>query len=350
MLLGPRHARAAGAGPDGDWRERRDAEWRPAAACEVRPRARARGFPGVGSCRCWHRCRVGRSIARAAYSDASIVLLDDPLSALDQEVARGVFTHAICGEMAGRLRVLVTHYLHLLPQCDVAVVMQDGAVVAEVRGRAAAAGANIAAAAASANHALCRCQGPFAELVARGVDFGQLLGHQDEQAEGVGSDEHDAHGARSRSRSKSRSRSRSVSASGDGHQKPGGDGAGDSGRDCSGERDADKARQPTRRCPRASASPRLRPARAGRRRAGASRDAPRGRGVLAGHPQLRRCHGRRGACCGPLPGLLRRRVVRGRGAARGRQRALTVRRAGPTRCRSGGWRAGWTRTHRTRAI
>ena len=50
-------------------------------------------------------------LARAAYQQSDLVLLDDPLSAVDQHVAEHLFTHCIDGLMRGRARVLVTHSL-----------------------------------------------------------------------------------------------------------------------------------------------------------------------------------------------------------------------------------------------
>ncbi len=42
------------------------------------------------------------AIARAAYSDADNILLDDPLSALDARVAQEVFSKAIVGAWANK--------------------------------------------------------------------------------------------------------------------------------------------------------------------------------------------------------------------------------------------------------
>ncbi len=50
------------------------------------------------------------SLARAVYSNADIYLLDDPLSAVDPEVANAIFNDCICGAASeGKLVVLVTH-------------------------------------------------------------------------------------------------------------------------------------------------------------------------------------------------------------------------------------------------
>ncbi|GMF66748.1 unnamed protein product [Phytophthora fragariaefolia] len=73
------------------------------------------------------------AIARAMYrSETDILILDDPLSAVDPHVAHAIFDHCIVG-LAGRqtrLLVLNSHY-DLLPSADHIVVMQDGAIAAQ---------------------------------------------------------------------------------------------------------------------------------------------------------------------------------------------------------------------------
>ena len=49
------------------------------------------------------------SLARAIYSDADIILLDDPLSAVDPEVANKIFTECIQDALKDKLVILVTH-------------------------------------------------------------------------------------------------------------------------------------------------------------------------------------------------------------------------------------------------
>ncbi|CUA69652.1 ABC transporter C family member 12 [Rhizoctonia solani] len=68
------------------------------------------------------------NIARAVYYGADIVLLDDPLSALDAHVGKAVFQDVIQGALAGRTRVLVTHALHFIPQCDYIITLEDGRI------------------------------------------------------------------------------------------------------------------------------------------------------------------------------------------------------------------------------
>jgi ABC-type multidrug transport system fused ATPase/permease subunit len=103
------------------------------------------------------------SVARLVYSDRQILLLDDPLSAVDVHVAAHLFEECIGnrGALRGRTRLLVTHHIANVQQCDRVVVMEKGAVAAcgtyeEVRGRlqgltrGEAGGGAVAAAAAAA--------------------------------------------------------------------------------------------------------------------------------------------------------------------------------------------------------
>ncbi|XP_037804336.1 multidrug resistance-associated protein 1-like [Penaeus monodon] len=71
------------------------------------------------------------SLARAVYSDTDIVLLDDPLSAVDAHVGRFIFDNVIGpqGILRGKTRLLVTHSVTFLPCVDEVVVMRDGRVV-----------------------------------------------------------------------------------------------------------------------------------------------------------------------------------------------------------------------------
>jgi hypothetical protein len=53
------------------------------------------------------------ALARAVYSAADVYLLDDPLSAVDVHVGRHIFEDCICGELAGKTRLLVTHQVQV---------------------------------------------------------------------------------------------------------------------------------------------------------------------------------------------------------------------------------------------
>lgn len=70
------------------------------------------------------------SFARALYSRASILVMDDIFSAVDAHTGRHLFEQALTGELGqGRTRILVTHHVGLcLSQTDYAVFMEeDGA-------------------------------------------------------------------------------------------------------------------------------------------------------------------------------------------------------------------------------
>ncbi|UYV79409.1 ABCC2 [Cordylochernes scorpioides] len=92
------------------------------------------------------------SLARAVYSDAEILLLDDPLSAVDSHVGKHLFQHVIGPEgilknkvspcihavtmiesllQIDKTRVLVTHNLACLPKVDRILVMAGGKIVEE---------------------------------------------------------------------------------------------------------------------------------------------------------------------------------------------------------------------------
>ena len=70
-------------------------------------------------------------LARAVYKDADIYLLDDPLSAVDAHVGEHLFRECIRKRLAGKTRVLVTHQVHLLSQCDHIIVLVDGKIKAQ---------------------------------------------------------------------------------------------------------------------------------------------------------------------------------------------------------------------------
>lgn len=70
------------------------------------------------------------NIARAIYFDADIVLMDDPLSAVDAHVGRHIMDEAICGLMKDKCRILATHQLHVLNRCDRIIWMEDGQIQA----------------------------------------------------------------------------------------------------------------------------------------------------------------------------------------------------------------------------
>ncbi|KAI4253329.1 MAG: hypothetical protein L6R42_007623, partial [Xanthoria sp. 1 TBL-2021] len=68
------------------------------------------------------------NIARAIYFDSDIILMDDPLSAVDAHVGRHIFDNAICGLLQNKCRILATHQLHVLNRCDRIIWMEEGRI------------------------------------------------------------------------------------------------------------------------------------------------------------------------------------------------------------------------------
>ncbi|XP_043258607.1 ATP-binding cassette sub-family C member Sur [Colletes gigas] len=73
------------------------------------------------------------TIARALYSDADVVIMDDPLSALDHQVGRQIFDQGVRKLLlrSGRTVIMVTHRLELLSMAHQVIVM-DGCRVRAV--------------------------------------------------------------------------------------------------------------------------------------------------------------------------------------------------------------------------
>jgi ATP-binding cassette subfamily C (CFTR/MRP) protein 1 len=86
------------------------------------------------------------ALARAVYSaESKLLLLDDPLSAVDSHVGQHLFSRAVCGEVSrGMTRILVTHHVQVLSRCDTVIVMDHGRI---------------------------KHQGKYEDLIAQGVDF-----------------------------------------------------------------------------------------------------------------------------------------------------------------------------------
>ncbi|KNE72605.1 hypothetical protein AMAG_17047 [Allomyces macrogynus ATCC 38327] len=69
--------------------------------------------------------------ARALYADAEIILMDDPLSAVDAHVDRHMFEawfHPDHGMLRGKTVVLVTHAVHHLADVDHIIAIKDGKI------------------------------------------------------------------------------------------------------------------------------------------------------------------------------------------------------------------------------
>jgi ABC-type multidrug transport system fused ATPase/permease subunit len=75
--------------------------------------------------------KVRLSLARALYANQDIILMDDPISALDVKVGKTIMEDTIIGHLAGKTRVIVTHAISYLSFFDHIYIMEDGAIVQE---------------------------------------------------------------------------------------------------------------------------------------------------------------------------------------------------------------------------
>lgn len=69
------------------------------------------------------------SLARAVYSDKDIILMDDPISALDANVKKKIFKEVFLGKLKGKTRVLVTHAVDFLHFVDTIVLFKEGRII-----------------------------------------------------------------------------------------------------------------------------------------------------------------------------------------------------------------------------
>jgi ATP-binding cassette, subfamily B, multidrug efflux pump len=68
------------------------------------------------------------NIARAAFDDRDIIVLDDSFSALDSETEQLIFTQLINGAWKDKTIIMTTHRLNLLVSADVIHFMQNGRI------------------------------------------------------------------------------------------------------------------------------------------------------------------------------------------------------------------------------
>ncbi len=65
------------------------------------------------------------------YSDADIILLDDPLSAVDAHVGKHLFEVAIKQYWKDKIVILATNQLQYLPYADKVIFLSNGEVVGD---------------------------------------------------------------------------------------------------------------------------------------------------------------------------------------------------------------------------
>ena len=70
-------------------------------------------------------------MARAIYRNAHIYLLDDPLSAVDPQVAKHLFSQCLKGFLKGKTILLVTHHIQFTRLCDNVFLMANGSLIAQ---------------------------------------------------------------------------------------------------------------------------------------------------------------------------------------------------------------------------
>jgi len=93
------------------------------------------------------------SLARAIYSKADLVLLDDPLSAVDSYVGTKIFDEAICGLLKSKCVIMATHRLDILRKCDRIILMES-----------------------SDNQRKVKAVGTFTELLESSQEFRSMMG------------------------------------------------------------------------------------------------------------------------------------------------------------------------------
>jgi len=134
------------------------------------------------------------SVARAAYSDKDIIILDDPMSALDPEVGHRLFDQCIRKVLKKKTVILVTHSMDILIDVDRVLVLDvktidsNGQVVV-VETKSDGDQVETTTDANGADDGLVvtnligyvREEGTFNELLSAGLDFAKMLGKGKEE-------------------------------------------------------------------------------------------------------------------------------------------------------------------------
>ena len=92
------------------------------------------------------------SLARCCYSDSDIVVMDDPIAAVDSHVGKALFHKCIASYLRGKTRILVTNATQYLHKCDYIIVLENQTI----------------------SH-----QGTYEELKAQNIDLMALLTEED---------------------------------------------------------------------------------------------------------------------------------------------------------------------------
>ncbi|KAK2954099.1 Multidrug resistance-associated protein [Blattamonas nauphoetae] len=70
-------------------------------------------------------------LARSIYSDKDIIILDDPLSAVDAHVGRYLMDECISGVLKGKTVILMTNQLQFLDRADKVICLENGRIIAQ---------------------------------------------------------------------------------------------------------------------------------------------------------------------------------------------------------------------------
>ena len=68
------------------------------------------------------------SLARAVYANRDIVLMDDPISALDSNTRKKVFKRVFENMLKNKTRILATNAIDFVHLADKVIVLKDGAI------------------------------------------------------------------------------------------------------------------------------------------------------------------------------------------------------------------------------
>lgn len=71
------------------------------------------------------------ALARSIYKRPDVLLMDDPVSALDANVRKQIFEQVFVGLMKDKTRVLVTHAVDFIHLADHIVILKDGEISAQ---------------------------------------------------------------------------------------------------------------------------------------------------------------------------------------------------------------------------
>ena len=71
------------------------------------------------------------SLARAVYKRPDVIFMDDPISALDTQTRKKIFTEVFQGILKEKTRVLVTHAVDFVHLADKIVIMNEGKIIAQ---------------------------------------------------------------------------------------------------------------------------------------------------------------------------------------------------------------------------